>query len=384
MTTTGKIERSATEVDIVFSSEQDELRAVVRRFLAKHATEAAVRRCMATDDGYDTAVWGQLSGEMGLAGLAIPEAYGGAGYGFVELAIVLEEMGRALLCAPFFSTAVLAANVLLLGDDAAARENLLPGIAAGTTIATVAIAEDTGRWDEAGVAATAKLTADGWELSGHKAFVTDGALADVVLVAARSAAGVGIFAVDKGSRGFLAVPVTGIDETRKLARLEFDATPARLLGKDGEGWPVLSGMLDRAAIALAAEQAGGAQMVLDMAVEYAKIRIQFGRPIGSFQAIKHKAADMLLDVESAKSAAYYGAWTVAEGGDDVATVASLAKAYCSEAYSRCAAENIQIHGGIGFTWEHPAHLYFRRAHSTQALLGGPDYHRELLAQRVGV
>jgi alkylation response protein AidB-like acyl-CoA dehydrogenase len=175
-----------------------------------------------------------------------------------------------------------------------------------------------------------------------------------------------------------------MDQTRKQARLEFAGTPARLVGADGAGWSVLSKTLDLAAVALAAEQVGGAQKVLDMSVEYAKVRVQFGRPIGSFQAIKHKCADMLLEVESAKSAAYYAGWAAAEDSDELPTVASLAKAYCSDAYFHAAAENIQIHGGIGFTWEHDAHLYFKRAKSSELYLGDPTYHRELLAQRIGL
>jgi alkylation response protein AidB-like acyl-CoA dehydrogenase len=181
-----------------------------------------------------------------------------------------------------------------------------------------------------------------------------------------------------------ASPMPTMDQTRKQARLAFDSTPARLIGREGEAWPAISAMLDLAVVALAAEQAGGAQKVLEMAVEYAKVRVQFGRPIGSFQAIKHKCADMVLDVESAKSAAYYAAWAAAAGDEELPVLASLAKACCSEAYSRAAAENIQVHGGIGFTWEHPAHLYFKRAKSSELLFGDPVYHRELLARRIGL
>ena len=193
-----------------------------------------------------------------------------------------------------------------------------------------------------------------------------------------------MFAVDKGARGFTATPLSTMDQTRKQARLAFESTPARLVGTDGAGWAAISKMLDLAAVALAAEQVGGAQKVLEMAVEYAKVRVQFGRPIGSFQAIKHKCADMLLEVESAKSAAYYAGWAAAEDNDELPVVASLAKSYCSEAYFHATAENIQIHGGIGFTWEHPAHLYFKRAKSSELLFGDPTYHRELLAQRIGI
>jgi len=193
-----------------------------------------------------------------------------------------------------------------------------------------------------------------------------------------------VFAVDKGAQGYQAASLSTMDQTRKQAKLTFDATPARLVGAEGQGWAAVSKMLDLAAVALAAEQVGGAQKVLEMAVEYAKVRVQFGRPIGSFQAIKHKCADMLLEVESAKSAAYYAGWAAAEDSDELPVVASLAKSYCSEAYFHATAENIQIHGGIGFTWEHPAHLYFKRAKSSELLFGDPTYHRELLAQRIGI
>jgi alkylation response protein AidB-like acyl-CoA dehydrogenase len=215
-------------------------------------------------------------------------------------------------------------------------------------------------------------------------FVIDGHTAQLILVAARTGSDVSLFAVDGSAAGLTRTPLSTMDQTRKQARLEFSGVPARLVGAEGQGWPVLVKALDLAAVALAAEQVGGAQKVLEMSVEYAKVRVQFGRPIGSFQAIKHKCADMLLEVESAKSAAYYAGWAAAEDNDELPVVASLAKAYCSDAYFHAAAENIQIHGGIGFTWEHPAHLYFKRAKSSELMLGDPTYHREQLAQRIGI
>ncbi|CAN5431221.1 hypothetical protein BH18ACT1_BH18ACT1_00570 [soil metagenome] len=225
---------------------------------------------------------------------------------------------------------------------------------------------------------------DGYVLDGTKMFVLDGHTASVVLVAARSDAGVSLFSVTGDASGLTRTPLSTMDQTRKQARLEFAGVPAKLVGTDGGGWATLERVLDLAAVGLAAEQVGGAQICLEMAVQYAKDRVQFGRPIGSFQAIKHKCADMLLEVESAKSAAYYAGWCAAELNDELPSVASLAKAYCSEAYFHVTAENIQIHGGIGFTWEHPAHLYFKRAKSSELLLGDPTYHRELLAQRIGI
>ncbi len=322
--------------------------------------------------------------QMGLQGLAIPEEYGGSGYSFVELGIVLEEMGRALLCAPFFSTAVLAANTLIHSGDDAAKQAHLPGIASGETIATVAYVEPSGKWDESGITMEASGSGSDVTLSGTKSFVIDGHVANLIIVAAKSPAGTSLYAVQGDASGLTRTSLSTMDQTRKQAKLDFDNTPATLIGEEGKGWEILSNVLDLVAVGLAAEQVGGAQMVLEQAVEYAKVRVQFGRPIGSFQAIKHKCADMLLEVESAKSAAYYGLWCAAEMNDELASTASLAKAYCSEAYFHAAAENIQIHGGIGFTWEHPAHLYFKRAKSSELMFGDPTYHREQLAQRIGI
>jgi alkylation response protein AidB-like acyl-CoA dehydrogenase len=370
-------------VIFAFTEEQEQLRAAVRRFLTEKSPEPEVRRLMETVPGYDPGVWRQAAGQLGLTGLAIPEKFGGSGSGYVELTVVFEEMGAALLCAPFFATVALAANLLLSIDDEIAKADYLPGLASGDVIATVALAEPSGRWDEAGVTLAATGGAGAWTLTGEKLYVLDGAVADLFLVVARTPAGVSVFAVERGAPGLTVQPLATMDQTRKQARVRLDATPARLLGAEGSGWAAVSRMLDLAAVALAAEQVGGAQRVLDMAVDYAKTRVQFGKPIGSFQAIKHKCADMFLEVESARSAAYYGGF-VAQDVDELPVAASLAKAYCSEAYLHAAAENIQIHGGIGFTWEHPAHLYFKRAKSSELLFGDPAYHRELLAQRIGI
>jgi len=371
-------------MNFAFTEEQEELRKTVRSFLESKSAESAVREQMETEAGYDAAVWSQMAEQLGLQGLAIPEEFGGSGFSFVELGIVLEEMGRALLCAPFFSSVVLAANTLLLSGDAAAQAKYLPGIASGETIATVALTEPSGKWDESGVTTEATGSGSDFTITGTKSFVLDGHTAGLIIVAARTAKGVSLFAVDADAAGLTRTALSTMDQTRKQAKLEFAGTPATLIGTEGDGWNVLSKVLDLVAVGLAAEQVGGAQKVLEMAVEYAKVRVQFGRPIGSFQAIKHKCADMLLEVESAKSAAYYGMWCASEMNDELPSVASLAKAYCSEAYFHATAENIQIHGGIGFTWEHPAHLYFKRAKSSELLFGDPTYHRELLAQRIGI
>jgi alkylation response protein AidB-like acyl-CoA dehydrogenase len=371
-------------VNFAFSEEQEELRRITRQFLESKSPETEVRRLMETTEGYDPAVWSQMANELGLQSLVIPEEYGGQGFTYVELTVVLEEMGRALLAAPFYSTVVLATNAVLHSGDEAAKKEILPGIASGETIAALALTEPNGKWDLSGVEATATKSGDAWTIDGTKMFVLDGHVADVIIVAARTGAGLSLFKVDGAAAGLTRTPLATMDQTRKQAKLEFSGVPATLIGTDGGAEEVLGRVLDLAVVALAAEQVGGAQKVLDMSVEYAKDRVQFGRPIGSFQAIKHKCADMLLEVESAKSAAYYAAWCAAELNDELPEVACLAKAYCSEAYFHSAAENIQIHGGIGFTWEHPAHLYFKRAKSSELLFGDPTYHRELLAQRLGI
>ncbi len=372
-------------MNVAFSEEQEELRRAVRRFLEDKSPEAEVRRLMETTKGYDPAVWTQMGRQLGLQGLAVPERYGGSGYGWVELGIVMEEMGRALLAAPFLASVGLAAPALLASGDEAAMKDYLPGIATGETIATLAVTEDDGRWGTDAVRLAATRDGAGWRLDGTKSFVLDGHTAGLVLVAARTGeGGLSLLAAQGGANGLTRTPLSTMDMTRKQARLEFEGTPARLVGEEGGAGAGLSRAFDLAAVALAAEQVGGAQRCLDMAVDYAKVRVQFGRPIGSFQAVKHKCAEMFVAVESARAAAYYAMFAAAAESDELAVVASLAKSYCSEAYFSAAAENIQVHGGIGFTWEHPAHLYFRRAKSSELLLGEPAYHRELLAQRIGL
>jgi alkylation response protein AidB-like acyl-CoA dehydrogenase len=369
-------------VRFAFSDEQNELRRAVRRFLQDRSPETEVRRLMETVTGYDPLVWKQMADQLGLQSVTIPEAYGGSGLSCVELAIILEEMGGALLCAPYFATVALATNALLAAGDESAKAEYLPGICSGETIGTLAFTEDGGSWDLASVSLEARENADGWKLTGRKMFVLDGLVANLLLVVGRDPAGLSLFAVRSDAAGLVRTPLDTIDQTRKQARLELDDTPARLIGPPGCAQPGLSKTLDLAAAALAAEEVGGAQRCLDAAVQYAKTRIQFGRPIGSFQAIKHKCADMLVEVESARSAAYYAAWAAEDDTHELPVVASLAKSYCSEAYLNAATQNIQIHGGMGFTWEHPAHLYYRRARSSELMLGDPAYHRELLLQRL--
>lgn len=369
---------------LMFTEEQEEFRSVLQDYFRSRSPEAEVRRLMETSEGYDRTVWNQMGKNLGLQGLAIPEEFGGSGYSPIEVLLVLEEMGRSLVCAPYFSTVVLAANTLLQCGDTAAKQAYLPGIASGEVIATLAFTDQSGRWDESGISATASKSEAGWTISGVSSFVLDGHIADLVLVAACTESGVALFAVPGDAEGLTRTLLSTLDPTRKQARLEFRDTPATLICADGQGWPILERVLDLAVVGLSAEQVGGAQRVLEMAVQYAKDRIQYGRPIGSFQAIKHKCADMLLEVESARSAAYYGGWCTAEMSGELPQVAALSKAFCSDTYIYAATENIQIHGGIGFTWEHPAHLYFRRAKSSELLFGPPTYWRELLAERIGI
>jgi alkylation response protein AidB-like acyl-CoA dehydrogenase len=376
-------------MNFAFSEEQEELRRTVRQFLESKSPSSEVRRLMDTTEGYDPAVWKQMGQELGLQGLHIPEEYGGQGFTFIELGIVLEEMGRVLLCAPYFASVVLAGNAILNAGTDAQKQALLPGIASGDTIAALAFTEPSGKWGADGITMSAKESGGAWTLDGEKMFVIDGHNADLLVVVARTQGtsgtdGISFFTVRADADGITRTALSTMDQTRKQSRIEFSGVTAEPLGEPGKGWPALSKTLDQAAVALSNEMVGGAQFVLDMSVEYAKVRVQFGRPIGSFQAIKHKCADMLLEVESGKSAAYYAAWAAAEDNDELPVVACLAKAYVSEAYFHSAAENIQIHGGIGFTWEHDAHLYFKRAKSSEIFLGDATYHRELLAQRIGI
>ena len=370
---------------------------------------------METAEGCDAAVWKQMAEELGLQGIHIPETYGGQGFGFLELCIALEEMGRVLLCAPFsglapfFSTVCLAANAIMNAGSDADKQALLPGIASGETIATLAVLEKDGTWDANGVRMEFERDGDDYVLEGSKALVTDGALADVILVAARQPGtagddGVTLFAVRAGAKGLRVTPVDPLDATRKLADVELAGVKAALVGEEGASGPALRKTLDQACVCLAAESVGGApptpvayakrasssrarsapsrQRCLDAAVAYANERVQFARPIGSFQAIKHKCAEVLLEVESAKVTAYYAAWA-AENDEELPLAASMAKSCCDDAYERAAAENIQIHGGIGFTWEADPHLYFKRAKATETLLGNPFYHRARIAEQKG-
>src|SRR5215469_12397778 len=379
----------ARRIRFAFTDEQEQFRSAVRRFLEDKSPTTEVRRLMATAEGYDPEVWRQLSDDLALPGIHIPEQYGGTGFGMVELGIVMEEFGRALLCAPFLSTAVLAANAILNAGTDAQKSQLLPDLARGTRLGTLAVTELNGEWDPAGIEAVATADADGYRLDGTKSFVVDGQIADLLVVAARQPgssghAGLALFALTGKTPGVERSALQSMDPTRKLARVDLRGARAELLGNLEAGAAPLVRTLDQAAIALANEMAGGAQALLDSAVKYSKLRVQFGREIGSFQAIKHKLADLLLEVELAKSAAYYAAQAAAVDDPEWPALASLAKAGVSETYLHTAAECIQLHGGIGFTWDNDTHLWFKRAKSSEVFLGQPGYHRELLMQRWGV
>jgi alkylation response protein AidB-like acyl-CoA dehydrogenase len=352
-----------------FSSEQQDLRLAVRQFCADRFGDAAVRRLMDSETGHDPALWARLGGELGVLGLAVPEELGGAGGGLVDQAVVAEEFGAALVPGPVLGTVGLAvpALVALGGDD------LLGELLEGRRTAGFAVPDRGGRFDPELVTVTA---ADG-TLTGELSQVVDGA-ADVLLVAARIGDGVGLYVTDGGER----TPLSTLDQTRRQARVRFEATPARLIAGGAEAEAAITAALHTGAAVLAAEQVGGAQRLLDLTVAHARARLQFGRPIGSFQAVKHRCADMLVLVEHARSVAYHAAWALQDGTDDPELAVGVAQATCSEAYQRVAADTVQLHGGIGFTWEHPAHLYYKRAVTDAALLGSPAAHRERIAQLV--
>jgi alkylation response protein AidB-like acyl-CoA dehydrogenase len=371
-----------TSAPFSVSAEQRALRGAVADLMARHSSEAQVRTLMATDTGLDPKVWHELAA-MGLTGLLIDEEYGGAGAGPVEMGIAMEEMGRVLLVSPFLSTAVLVPSLLTEAGDATECAAVLPRIAAGDLIASVAFAEEDSARLPTTIATSAGAIGDAWHVTGYKHFVLDGQSAELLYVLAETDAGPGVFAVDVGAAGLDVTPLTTVDPTRKQCRLQFVDTPARLVGRLGAGVEVFTAALDRAALALVSEQAGGARRAFEMATEYAKTRHQFGRAIGSFQAVKHMCADMLLEAESAVSAARFVAGSFAEQASSRLADLALAQAYCSDAFVFVAATNIQVHGGIGFTWEHPAHLYLRRARSDAQLLGSPSWHRERYLRQIG-
>lgn len=378
-------------MDFAFSDEQEEFRTVVRRFVEERWSIAEVRKHVESPAGFDRSVWKQMAAELGLQGLAISEAHGGQGFGFLEVGIALEELGRQLAGGPFLASAVVAAHAIAAGATAEQCAEWLPAIASGASVATLAALEASGRPGTGGIEATCSRGANGWRVSGRKVAVLDAQNADLLIVAAREAgsrgdAGVSLLAVRPDVAGLVVKPTDCLDLTRKLADVELADTPATLLGDAGAAAPALARALDAGAIAIAAESVGAAARCLEASVAYAKSRIQFARPIGAFQAIKHKAAEVMLELESARSAAYWSWWVAAQpnvAARDLTEAASVAKTSCNEALSRAAAENVQIHGGVGFTWEFDCHLFYRRAKVAELLFGDPTWHRARLAAQLG-
>jgi alkylation response protein AidB-like acyl-CoA dehydrogenase len=370
-----------------FSSEQRDFRAMLQRFLTARSTSSEVRRLMETDAGWERETWQKLNQELGLAGIHIPEVYGGQGFGYVELAIVMEEMGRALLCSPYFASTVLAATAILNAGTEEQKQALLPDIASGDTIATLAFTEDSGNWDAASVTMTATPAGGAYKLSGTKSFVLDGHTADLIVVLARLPGshgenGLSLFTVRADANGLQRKLLKTIDTTRKLARLTFDNVEATLLGEAGKAAAPFAKTMTQAAVCLANEMVGGAQKLQETSIDYVKMRVQFGRALASFQTMKHKAADMLVDVELAKSAAYCAASALDDSDKDAEAMASLAKACASDVYLQTAIHAVQMRGGIGFTWDDDTHLWFKRAKSSEVLLGDANYHRELMMQQL--
>ena len=372
-------------MDFGFTPEQELLRRTARDLLNECASMERVRRMIAGADGLGDAAWRRMAA-LGWQGLLVPEEHGGSGLGMLELAIVLEEMGRVVLPGPFIGT-VLAGLVILAGGDAAQRARWLPRIADGTSRATVAVLEESGRWEPGAIAARVEREHDGLVLSGTKCFVSEAEQADLLVCAARRAddGTLALVLVERGLPGLTITPLAGIDQTRRAATVTFERVRVaadQLLPCDGE--TVLARLLDRGRVALAADMCGGAERVLELTVEYVKVRQQFGRAIGSFQAIQHRCADMSVEVEKAKAATYYAAWADAEDADDAALAAATAKAIAGEAYRFVTTHAIQVHGGIGFTWEHDLHLYFKRALSDEVAFGDARWSRELAARRLGL
>jgi alkylation response protein AidB-like acyl-CoA dehydrogenase len=370
------------DLRITPDADTEELRSVVRTFLQRHCDTEAVFRELDGERGWDPAVWARFAGELGAVALDVPEELGGAGASFREVAVVAEELGRSLVRLPWFSTAILGIGALLHadGDGAdAARAELLPALASGEMTATLAHAEEAD-----GLGTRAEPDGAGWRLTGTKTRVVEGATADLILVSARTGTGLGLFAVPGGADGVTRLPQRTLDPNRPLATVRLRDAPARAIGDPSTAGPVLERVRDRAVAALACEQTGGAAAALDMTVAYAKDRIQFGRPIGSFQAIKHRCADMAVAVEAARSASSWAVAVADEAPEDLPLAAPTAALACGEAYSFVAAETIQVHGGIGFTWEHPAHLHFRRAATSATLFGDPAHHRERLLDALAV
>ena len=361
-----------------FTDEQNQLRDAVRKFSAEHFSEERVRELMESDPPFDPKAWARLGGELGVLGLSVPEADGGVGGTLVDQAVAIEELGARLACGPVFGTVYLAIPALVAAGSGAVRDELLGDLVEGTRTAAFAVADQAGVFDPAAVT----VTASGDTLSGNVSQVIDAGIADVLLVAANGADGVGLYTVDTSATGVQRTPLATLDLTRSAANVALTDAPAQVIAGPEETERVVNHALQVGAALLAVEQVGAAQHLLGLSVEYAKSRLQFGRPIGSFQAVKHRLANLLVDVEHARSTAYHAVWALTDGSDDPALATSIAQAVCSAALTHVAADTIQVHGGIGFTWEHQAHLYYKRATTDAALLGSAEQHRDRVASMV--
>jgi alkylation response protein AidB-like acyl-CoA dehydrogenase len=364
-------------MSLILTGDEESLRDSVRRFVADRTPLTAVRELIAAGELYDAGIWKQLSAQLGVAGLAIPEEYGGAGAGHAAMAVALQELGAGLVPSPLLASGVLAAGVLLALDDMAAREALLPGIASGEAVATLAL---TGPGAAAGVRAAG--AGSSVRLSGTVAPVLSGAQAGTLLVPAAGPDGVAVYLVDGAASGLTRVPLTTADPTRALARITLDGTPARALA--GNAASALSTAADLANLALAAEQCGAMAACLAMTTEYAKLRVAFGQPIGAFQGVKHRLADMETAWELGHAALRSAARSADESPADFPRDAAAARVLISGPYFTAAADTIELHGGIGFTWEHDAHLYYKNALSGKVLLGGPADQLDRLASALGM
>jgi alkylation response protein AidB-like acyl-CoA dehydrogenase len=364
-------------VNFDFSDEQKQLRDEARKFLADRSSPTVVRAILEGPEPFDRALWKGL-GEMGFLGAAIPEAYGGVGLGHLELCVIAEELGRANAPVPVASSIYQAAEALMLAGTEAQKQTWLPKLASGEAIGTLALGEGVGRASERGI----KAQVSNGKLTGIKAPVADGDVADLAVVAARGPAGVSLYLVDLKGAGVVRETLESIDPTRSQARLTFDGAPAELLGEAGQGWRLASDVLDRAAILIAFEQVGGSDRALEMARDYALERMAFGRQIGSFQAIKHMLADMYVAATLARSNAYYGAWALSTGSSELPMAAATARVSATQAYQHCAKNNIQVHGGMGFTWAFDCHLFYRRANALALALGSQTTWEDLLIERM--
>lgn len=357
----------------ISAEDRTAIRESFSRLLLDKCTEADVRRTMASGDGHDADLWKAMA-DMGVTALLVPAEYGGIGAGPVEIETIMEAAGASLLAGPLMSSGVLAAGLLGQSDDGDAKARLLPGIASGERIATVAFTGDAGTWTSDGVGVVAEPLGNGWRLNGTASFVTSANVADILLVIARTPIGLGCFEITPQETGIRIEPLQTWDPTIRLSRITFDNSDASPVAGIDEA--AIERTLDLGRVALAGEQAGAARRIFDITVDYLKMRVQFGRPIGGFQALKHMAADLLIEVESATSAARAAAQALDADAPDKNALVSLAAFTCADAFGEVAAAAIQMHGGIAFTWEHPAHLYLRRARADAQLFGQSDAYRE--------